>query len=78
MLHLATGVIMYFMGISFRTAMIINILFEIVENTDTGRKFITNYLRFWPGGKSQADSLVNSLSDIMFVALGWIVAQYVS
>ncbi len=74
-LHMATGVIMYFLGISFQNMLILHTLFEILENTDTGRKFITNYLTFWPGGKSNADSLINSISDTIFVIIGWTVAQ---
>lgn len=74
-LHFATGVIMYFIGISFQNTVLLHTAFEIIENTDTGRKFITNYLRFWPGGKSHADSLANSISDTIFVIIGWIIAQ---
>jgi len=59
------------------TLLIIHTIFELVENTDWGRNFITTHLTLWPGGKSHADSLVNTVSDTVFVTIGWFMAHQV-
>lgn len=73
LLHFATGIIFYFFGVTLKTSIILHIIFELVENSKYGMAFITK-LTFWPGGKKQADSLTNSLSDIIFFAIGWQIA----
>ena len=75
LLHFATGIIFYFFNISLRNSIIAHILFEIIENSENGVKFINNKLTFWPGGKPKADSLINSVSDTLFFIVGWLVAQ---
>ena len=57
--------------ISLHYTVIFNIIFEYVENTSYGMEYI-NTIKWWPGGKNSKDSLINSISDILFVALGWI------
>ena len=78
LLHFATGIIFYFFNISFLNTLIIHTLFEIVENTNQGVHFIDKYLKFWPGGKKQPDSLINNIGDTIFMMLGWIVAYIIS
>ena len=77
LLHYASGIVAYFWGISFKTWLIIHTLFEYIENTSFGIKFINTYLTFWPGGKPKADSVINSyVGDTIFAAIGWLCAYY--
>lgn len=76
LLHFAVGVIAYFWGVSFYLTMIIHILFELIENTNEGMYFINKYISMWPGGKSHADSLLNSTSDMIFTGIGWLISSY--
>ena len=75
LLHFATGIIAYFLGINYWVWLIIHILFEIIENTPCGIKFINNYLVFWPGGKTKSDSLINSVGDTIGASIGWLCAR---
>ena len=75
LLHLSVGVILYFFGVNFYVSIMIHILFEIIENSKRGVKFI-NKLTFWPGGEPYADNLQNSLSDTVFFIIGWLLAKY--
>ena len=75
LLHMAVGILSYFWGMPLVTLLVIHTIFELVENTDFGRDFITNNFTLWPGGKSHADSLVNMVGDTVFVTIGWFVAQ---
>jgi len=75
LLHFATGVIAYFFEMSFFTWFLLHMLFEIIENTSYGVKFINTWLKnIWPGGKPYADSYINSIGDQVFSMLGWLVA----
>lgn len=75
-LHFSVGAVAYFWGLNLRTWIIIHFLFEIIENTSWGMKIINNYLKFWPGGKPKADSLLNILGDHIGAFLGWLSAMY--
>ena len=75
-LHFAVGIIGYFLSFSFFTVIIFNIFFEFIENTEVGMYFINTYITRWPGGKPRLDNLLNSISDIVFVGIGWIVSYY--
>ena len=75
-LHFSVGVIAYFFGINFIPWIIIHIIFEIIENTNIGMKFINNYFTFWPGGKPKADSFINIIGDNIGGILGWVSAYY--
>ena len=75
LLHFATGIVIQYWGVTFRDWFIMHLLFEIVENTNVGVKFIDNYITFWPGGKKQPDTFVNSLGDQIFALLGWLFAK---
>jgi hypothetical protein len=75
-LHFASGVVAYFWGVPFLTWMVLHILFEIVENTQIGMKFINEYFTLWPGGKGEADTFINSgIGDNLFAAMGWLVSN---
>ena len=74
LLHFATGVIVYYWGMSLTTWIIIHILFEYLENTQLGIKII-NKVTLWPGGKDKPDSLINRIGDIFYGILGWMVAN---
>lgn len=75
-LHFASGIIWYFWGFSFKALLIFHTLFELIENSKLGIKFINKAMFFWPGGKPRADSYMNQLGDILFSLLGWISAYY--
>ena len=51
-------------------------LFEIIENTRYGIKFINDKLFFWPGGKPKSDSFINIVGDNIGAILGWLMANY--
>lgn len=74
LLHAASGVIAYFLGLSFTHWFIIHALFEYVENTAHGVKFINRHLTFWPGGKPEPDAPINQLGDQVGALIGWLVA----
>jgi hypothetical protein len=77
LLHAAVGVVAYFWGISLENWMILHSVFEILENTDVGMKFINTYVKMCPGGKTRKDTCLNSVSDTIFAMVGWIIAYYV-
>ncbi len=76
LLHYAVGVVAYFWGFGFLTSLIAHTVFEWVENTPIGIRFINETLKgVWPGGKPKADSFVNNVGDTVTFSLGWITAQ---
>ena len=77
-LHFATGILAYFWGVGLYLTMMVHILFELFENTTYGMWFINNWLPFWPGGKTNPDTIINSISDIIFTLSGWLSAYYLS
>lgn len=77
LLHFAVGIIAYFWGISFWSWFFLHLLFEIIENSPIGMKFINNnFLKIWPGGKPRPDAFINSLGDQFFACFGWLTAYY--
>lgn len=76
LLHMSTGVIMYFFNFSLLTSFIIHFIFEILENTSYGINII-NKISFWPGGKPSADTYINIAGDNIFFILGWLLAYSV-
>ena len=74
LLHFATGVVVYYWGMSLTAWIIIHIIFEYVENTQLGLKII-NKITLWPGGKDKPDTLINRTGDIFYGLLGWAVAD---
>ena len=75
-LHFASGILSYFWNISFQNWIILQILFELFENTTICMKIINNNISFWPGGKVYIDSLINQFGDIFFGTMGWLTAYY--
>ena len=75
-LHFAVGIIVYFWNISLVKWTIIHIIFEFLENTQMGVKFINKYMLFWPGGKPKSDTVINSMGDTFGAIMGWISAYY--
>ena len=73
-LHFATGIILYYFGISFTNSFIIHLLFEAVENQDFAMEIISK-TGWWPGGKDKADSVINSIGDQFYFSLGWFIAN---
>lgn len=58
-----------------KTFILLHILFEYIENTSVGMKFINNTLGgIWPGGKDYPDSYINQFGDVIFGAIGWLIA----
>jgi len=78
LLHLASGIIAYFWGVSLWNWTLIHIIFELFENTSDGMYVINNWFKnIWPGGKTRNDTSVNSFGDIIYGTIGWILAYYV-
>ncbi len=75
-LHFAAGIVSYFWGVSLIHWIIVHIIFEVIENTQVGIKFINTYFTWWPGGKPKPDSLINSIGDTFGAFMGWISAYY--
>jgi len=77
-LHMSSGIVAYFVGIKLQIWILIHILFEIIENQKLFIKFNNEYLKwFWPGGKEEPDTFINSMiGDNFFAILGWLVAYY--
>jgi len=75
LLHFAVGIVAYFWNVPFRIWFIIHLLFEYIENTQCGMQLI-RMITWWPGGKSVADSFLNSVGDQFYSLLGWIFAYY--
>jgi hypothetical protein len=78
LLHFAVGICSYYFSIPVSYWLIFHVLFEIIENSKYGMHVINKYLTMWPGGKPESDSLINSISDILFGILGWLVAYCVN
>ena len=76
LLHFACGIVVYYCNVSFITWFIFHLIFELVENTELGIFYIRK-IKLWPGGKSHADSWINSAGDQFYSVLGWFVAYYV-
>jgi hypothetical protein len=75
LLHIASGVIVYYWNISFIQWFIIHGLFEIIENSNRGVYTINKYLTFWPGGKPKSDTIINSIGDQFYSSLGWVLTH---
>ena len=76
LLHFASGIVAYYWNVSFVSWFIMHLIFELVENTETGMHHIRK-VKFWPGGKTHPDSWVNSIGDQFYSVLGWLFAHCV-
>lgn len=75
-LHFASGIIAYFWGVTLKDWILINIAFELFENSDIGMKFISK-IPMWPGSKPTSDYHLNIIGDISSIIIGWLSAYYV-
>ncbi len=75
LLHASAGVIVYFSGVPLWFWNVMHIIFEVVENTPFGMKFINAYFPFWPGGKRHSDTITNRVGDVISGYIGWMLAQ---
>ena len=75
LLHFASGVGAYFVGVPPVNWLFVHITFEIVENSHAGMRFINENLTFWPGGKPRADSGLNMVGDNISAMVGWWAAS---
>jgi len=75
-LHFAVGIIAYFWNISLLKWFILHSIFEFLENTPYGIKFINKYITFWPGCKPKSDSIINTFGDTLGAIIGWLSAYY--
>lgn len=73
-LHFATGAVAYYWGFTAIWLFIIHTLFELLENTAAGMRFINNF-PIWPGGKSHPDNVLNRMGDTVFAMLGWLASH---
>lgn len=71
LLHFATGVTAYHWGVPALNWFMVHVVFEIVENTEQGMKFINETITFWPGGKPRADTSYNIIGDNISTMAGW-------
>lgn len=81
LLHFAVGIVLYFWNINFFLAFAGHLAFEYLENTSTGIKFINKYIIdpgyfSWPGGKHEADAIINRVGDNLSFVVGWLLAAY--
>ncbi len=77
LLHFATGIIAYFWGVSLSLWFLLHGMFEIIENTEQGVRFIDTNVPLWPGGKQSSDTLVNMVGDQIYAILGWGLAYMI-
>lgn len=75
-LHFAQGVVAYFWNVDPVTFLLSHALFELVENSDEGIRFINEYVTWWPGGKDRPDSLMNILGDNISANAGYWFARW--
>ena len=76
-LHFLAGVAMYGAGLSFIASLVLHVLFEFWENTETVM-LVTRSIPVWPGGKEHADYPVNTFGDVVFGQLGWLSAHWLA
>ena len=74
-LHFSVGIIFRYLGFNLVSLLIAHTVFEIVEISKPGMFIINKYFKLWPGGKPAPDSTINSVSDIIFSLLGWVIAD---
>lgn len=80
LLHFATGIVAYYIGLSLPVWFLLHAAFEIFEDTEFGVRIINKVFKnIWPGGgKRVPDSFVNSeLGDNFYAVLGWIFSWYI-
>ncbi len=76
LLHFAVGIVVYYWNMSFLLWFIIHMIFEYIENTTYGMKIINKFV-FWPGGKDDADNILNRVGDQFYAVIGWYLAYVI-
>lgn len=76
LLHFSVGVVAYFWHVPFWLWIILNILFEIFENSSWGMRIIS-HISVFPGGQPRPDTLANSICDIICCLLGWGLGYFI-
>jgi hypothetical protein len=83
-LHMASGIIMYFWNIPFLWALVLHTIFEITENTKWGMKIINTFFTKekliyfgWPGGKEFPDSISNNIGDTISMIFGYYLTNII-
>jgi len=74
--HVASGVFLYFWGFTLFQSTMIHIGFELLENTKPIMK-LTNETGWWPGGKPEPNHFANMVGDTLFCILGWIISRVI-
>ncbi len=75
-LHFGVGVLARVLGIGVVPTLVAHVVFEVVENSEAGMRFINEEFRtWWPGGKDYADAPINILGDNISVLAGWYTAR---
>ena len=79
LIHFSVGMIMYFLGISLHTWIIIHIIFEIFENSTYILYLLNKYLNINETSSDmyKKDHIINSIGDIIGAKLGWLFASYI-
>ena len=74
-LHFSMGAVSQYWDITLKNLIIIHTVFELLENTPQGMKYINQSFKYWPGGKNRADTPLNMVGDTISVMLGWMAAR---
>jgi hypothetical protein len=77
LLHFASGIMFYFLGINFNISIFIHTLFEIIENIPLGTTNVYYLHLFWLGGRNEPDTFLNSVGDTVIFALGFLTSRYI-
>lgn len=75
LLHFATGVVAYFWHVPFWLWVVLNLLFELFENSAWGMGIIAK-ISVFPGGQPRPDTLPNLVCDIISCLIGWGVGYF--
>lgn len=76
--HLAAGIIVYYMGITFEQWFWLHLLFEIVENGSMSRKMAQKYIPKFGWDSPIQDTIINTIGDQVFAIIGWLIAYFVN
>jgi hypothetical protein len=69
-INIIMGIIAFSIGITFETWIILNAIFEIVENVG----IIDNYIHFY----SYDENVLDSISDVALAGIGWRIGFSIS
>ena len=72
-LHFSSGFVSHRLGITAAQHFVLHALFEWIENRPEVIPLIAQ-IPFWPGGKEEPDSVINSIGDVVSGQIGWWVS----